>query len=72
MVAKCESEYFNFSSHADGNHLHEYIEGLKFRKNSNNIFCVHGDNKSTTRFAKELVEKSFSSVAPEIGESYKI
>jgi len=72
MVAKCESEYFNFSSHADGNHLHEYIEGLNFRKDSNNIFCVHGDNKSTTTFAKELVEKSYSSVAPEIGESYKI
>ena len=72
MVAKCDSEYFNFSSHADGKHLHQYIENLKFKNDSNNIFCVHGDNKSTTTFAKELVEKSYNSVAPEIGEIYKI
>jgi putative mRNA 3-end processing factor len=72
MVAKCDREYFNFSSHADGKHLHQYIENLKFRNDSNSIFCVHGDNKSTTTFAKELVEKSYNSVAPEIGESYKL
>ena len=70
MVAKCESEYFNFSSHADGKHLHQYINSLKFRNNSNNVFCVHGDNKSATMFAKKLVEESYNSVAPELGEVY--
>ena len=72
MVAKCESEYFNFSSHADGKHLHQFVDSLKFRNNSNDIFCVHGDNKSTTGFAKELVEKNYNSVAPEMGEVYKL
>ena len=72
MVAKCESEYFNFSSHADGKNLHKFIANLKFRNDSNNIFCVHGDNKSTTMFAKELVKKSYNSVAPELGEVYKL
>ena len=72
MVAKCESEYFNFSSHADGNHLHQYIESLKFRNDSNDVFCVHGDNKSTTMFAKKLAAEYYNSVAPELGEVYVI
>ncbi len=72
MVARCESEYFNFSSHADGKHLHQYIKSLKFKNDSKNIFCVHGDNKSTTMFAKDLVAKSYNSVAPELGEVYII
>ncbi len=71
--AICDYDYFDFSSHADGRHLREYIENLKFRKKSNNnVFCVHGDNKSTTTLARELVEKEFNSVAPEIGEAYTI
>ncbi len=72
LVAKCDREYFNFSSHADGFHLHEYIEGLRFRSDSKDIFCVHGDNKSAAFFAKELVQKGFSAVAPEQDETYTI
>ncbi|MFX0024431.1 MAG: MBL fold metallo-hydrolase [Candidatus Hermodarchaeota archaeon] len=73
IIAKCDYDYFDFSSHADSMHLYEYVDNLKFRnKNSNDIFCVHGDNKSTTTFASELVKKGYNSVAPEIGEIYKI
>ncbi|MFX0002983.1 MAG: MBL fold metallo-hydrolase [Promethearchaeota archaeon] len=73
IEAKCDYDYFDFSSHADNVHLYDFIESLEFRnKNYNNIFCVHGDNKSTTTFASELVKKGHNSVAPEIGEIYKI
>ena len=73
IKAKCDYDYFDFSSHADGLHLREYITNLEFRKKSNNnIFCVHGDNKSTTTLASELVEKNYNSVAPETGEVYTI
>jgi len=71
MVAKCDREYFNFSSHADGPHLHKYVDNLDFT-NSRYTFCIHGDNKSTTGFASELNKKGYNSIAPEIGESYLI
>jgi putative mRNA 3-end processing factor len=73
IEAKCDYDYFDFSSHVDSYHLYEYIENLKFQNTSNNhVFCVHGDNKSTTTLASELVKKGYNSVAPEVGESYKI
>jgi putative mRNA 3-end processing factor len=73
IEAKCDYDYFDFSSHADNLHLYDYIENLNFQnKNHNNIFCIHGDNKSTTTLASELVKKGYNSVAPEIGEVYKI
>ncbi len=72
LVAKCNRDYFNFSSHSDGPLLHKYVENLKFRNGDNNIFCMHGDNKSTTNFAKELIEKGYNSVAPEIDEIYSL
>ncbi len=73
IEAKCDYDYFDFSSHADRLHLYEYVDNLEFRnKNQNNIFCIHGDNKSTTTFASELVKKGYNSVAPEIGEIYRI
>ncbi|MFX1328161.1 MAG: MBL fold metallo-hydrolase [Promethearchaeota archaeon] len=73
IEAECEYAYFDFSSHADCQNLNDYIENIEFRNRSNsNIFCVHGDNKSTTCFASNLVKKGFNSVAPEIGEVYKI
>ena len=70
--AKCDYDYFDLSSHADGEHLHQYIDSLKFNQNSNNIFCVHGDPKATTTLAKEIEKKSFTSIAPEIGETYTL
>ena len=71
--AKCAYDYFDFSSHSDKIHLHSYIENLNFQKNSNkDIFCIHGDNKSTTSLASELVKRGYNSVAPEIGEIYII
>jgi len=73
IEAKCDYEYFDFSSHVDKLHLYEYIENIEFRnKSDNNIFCVHGDNKATTPLASELAKKGYNSVAPEIGEIYKI
>ncbi|MFX0024585.1 MAG: MBL fold metallo-hydrolase RNA specificity domain-containing protein [Candidatus Hermodarchaeota archaeon] len=73
IKAKCDYDYFDFSSHADNLRLYEYVDNLEFRhKNDNNIFCIHGDNKSTTTFASDLVNKGYNSVAPEIGEIYKI
>lgn len=72
IKANCNVDYYDFSSHADKIHLHRYIEDLKFQNDSKFIFCVHGDAKSTTSFAYDLSEKGFNSVAPEIGETYKI
>ncbi len=73
IEAKCDYEYFDFSSHADKTQLYNYIENIKFRNNMDDtIFCVHGDNKSTTSLASELVKKGYNSVAPETGEIYRI
>jgi len=72
IKAKCKVDYYDFSSHADKIHLHRYIEDLKFQNDSKFIFCIHGDAKSTTSFAYDLSDKGFNSVAPEIGETYKI
>jgi len=72
IKAKCNVDYYDFSSHADKFHLHRYVEDLKFQNDSKLIFCMHGDAKSTTSFAYDLSDKGFNSVAPEIGETYKI
>ena len=73
IEAKCDYDYFDFSSHADNRHIHDYIENLKFKSKSNSdIFCIHGDNKSTTSLASQLVTKNYNSVAPETGEIYHI
>lgn len=72
IKAKCNIDYYDFSSHADKNHLNDYINDIKFRNEAKLIFCVHGDEKSTTSFAHDLTKRGFISVAPEIGESYKI
>ncbi|MFW9782921.1 MAG: MBL fold metallo-hydrolase [Candidatus Heimdallarchaeota archaeon] len=73
VEAKCDYDYFDFSSHADNSHIHRYIDNLNFQRESNkNIYCVHGDNKSTTGLASELVKKGYNSVAPETGEVYQI
>ncbi|MFW9999878.1 MAG: MBL fold metallo-hydrolase [Candidatus Hodarchaeota archaeon] len=73
IEAKCDYDYFDFSSHVDNVHLHDYIENLNFQSISNrDVFCIHGDNKSTTSLASELVKKGYNSVAPETGEIYRI
>ena len=72
IKAKCNIDYYDFSSHADKIHLNDYINNLTFRDESKFIFCVHGDEKSTTSFAHDLSKRDFISVAPETGESYKI
>ncbi len=72
IEAKCDYNYFDFSSHADSAHIHKYIENLRFREGSKSIFCVHGDEEAVTYLASEMVKKSYSSVAPEIGEVYKL
>ncbi len=73
IEARCEYDYFDFSSHSDNIQIHNYIKGLDFRENSNrDIFCIHGDNKSTTYLASELANKNYNSVAPETGEVYQV
>ena len=73
IEAMCDYSYFDFSSHSDNHHIHDYVEKLNFEKNSNkDIFCIHGDNKSTTSLASQLVSKNYNSVAPETGEIYHI
>ncbi|MFX0075485.1 MAG: MBL fold metallo-hydrolase [Candidatus Hermodarchaeota archaeon] len=72
IEAKCNVDYYDFSSHADKIHLNEYINNLKFKDNSKIVFCVHGDEKSTTSFAHDLTRRDFNSVAPETGEAYQI
>ncbi len=70
--AQCHYEYYDFSSHADGPNLQNYLDAIKFRNSSKYVFCVHGDNKSCTFLSSQCAKKSFESVAPEIGESYTI
>ena len=72
IEAQCDVEHYDFSSHADGKKLKDYIAKLNFLNSSKSIFCVHGDNKATTTLAGDLVEKGYHSVAPEIGESYSL
>ncbi|MBY9017744.1 MAG: MBL fold metallo-hydrolase [Candidatus Lokiarchaeota archaeon] len=69
--ALCEVDYFDFSSHADKSDLLNYIKGIKFN-NSRYVFCVHGDEKSTTSLASNLNKENYNAVAPETGESYAI
>jgi len=72
IKAKCKLNYYDFSSHADKNGLHNYVDKLEFSNNSKEVFCVHGDNESATNFASQLVAKGYDSVAPETGETYII
>ena len=69
--ALCEVDYFDFSSHADRSNLYNYIKGIEFN-NSRYVFCVHGDEKSTTSLASNLNKENYIAVAPETGESYTI
>ncbi len=69
--ALCEVDYFDFSSHADRSHLFNYIKGIKFNS-SRYVFCVHGDEKSTTSLASNLNKENYNAAAPETGESYAI
>ena len=72
VKAKCDYDYFDFSSHADGNQIRDYVENLNFKKGTNNVFCIHGDQKATTKLSSDLAKKSFNSVAPEAGDVYYI
>jgi putative mRNA 3-end processing factor len=69
--ALCEVEYFDFSSHADRSDLYGYIKEIKFN-NSRYVFCVHGDEKSSTSLASNLNKGNYNAIAPETGESYVI
>jgi putative mRNA 3-end processing factor len=72
IKAECDIDYFDFSSHADKNLLHQYANNARFKKGDKLIFCVHGDEKASTSLANEFVKDGYTSVAPEIGESYTI
>ena len=70
--AKCDYDYFDFSSHADSTQIRDYVENLKFKNGSNCVFCVHGDPKATTKLSSELAKNSYNSVSPETGEVYNV
>jgi putative mRNA 3-end processing factor len=70
LKAKCEVDYFEFSSHSDKTHLYEYIDDLIFSDSSRYVFCIHGENKSVNSLASNLNKIQYNAVAPEIGESY--
>jgi putative mRNA 3-end processing factor len=70
LKAKCDVDYFDFSSHSDKAHLYGYIEDLNFSNSSRYVFCVHGEEKSVNSLASNLNKKEYNAVAPEIGESY--
>jgi putative mRNA 3-end processing factor len=70
LKAKCEVDYFDFSSHSDKTHLYEYIGDLVFSNSSRFVFCVHGEDKSVNSLASNLNKEQYNAVAPEIGESY--
>jgi putative mRNA 3-end processing factor len=73
IEAQSDYDYFDFSSHADKGHIYNYIGDLTFKKESNkDIYCIHGDSKSTTTLAREMVKKGYNSVAPETGETYQL
>jgi putative mRNA 3-end processing factor len=72
IKAKCDFDYFDFSSHADSSQLLAYVEALEFKNNHDTIFCIHGDEKATTTFAKKLAKLKFNAVAPEAGEAYTL
>ncbi|TXT67484.1 MAG: Ribonuclease [Promethearchaeota archaeon] len=72
IKAQCAVKHFDFSSHSDGEELHNYVDNLRFTNHSKEVFCIHGDNESTGTFAKQLVNKGYTSVAPEDGETYRI
>jgi Cft2 family RNA processing exonuclease len=57
---------FDFSSHASRSELLKFVKKV----NPEKVFCVHGDN--TEKFAKELKENGFDSVAPEFGENFTL
>ncbi|MFX1494330.1 MAG: MBL fold metallo-hydrolase [Promethearchaeota archaeon] len=70
--ANCQVDYYDFSSHADRKHLMKYIHNLNFVDNSKYVFCIHGEDKVTTSFARDLANEGYNSVAPETGEVYSI
>ncbi|MFX0058016.1 MAG: MBL fold metallo-hydrolase [Candidatus Hodarchaeota archaeon] len=72
IKAECDFDYFDFSSHADKEHLYGYIKDIKFQDNSKFMFCIHGEEKATTNMAKDFSKMGYNSVAPETGETYKI
>ncbi|TFG26685.1 MAG: hypothetical protein EU532_09210, partial [Promethearchaeota archaeon] len=72
IKAKCDFDYFDFSSHADGKQIRDYVANLKFNKENNNVFCIHGDQEATTKLSSDLAKKNYNSVAPEAGDVYRI
>ena len=70
--ANCQVDYYDFSSHADRKNLLKYIHNLNFVDTSRYVFCIHGDDKATTSFARDLAKEGYNSVAPETGEIYSI
>ncbi|TFG05161.1 MAG: MBL fold metallo-hydrolase, partial [Promethearchaeota archaeon] len=72
IKAKCDYDYFDFSSHADGDEMQKYIHNLSFHSGNKDVFCIHGDPEATIKLSSILAHEGYNAVAPEVGETYYI
>ena len=61
--------YQGLSSHADRDHLIEWISAFKVKK-PQHVFVVHGDREVAPYFAKTVTQLGFSAHAPQYTEVY--
>ena len=63
--------YQGLSSHADRDHLIEWISAFKVKK-PQHVFVVHGDREVAPYFAKTVTQLGFSAHAPQYTEVYDL
>ena len=63
--------YQGLSSHADRDHLLEWIGAFKAKK-PQHVFVVHGDREVAPYFAKSITQLGFTAHAPQYTEGYDL
>ena len=63
--------YQGLSSHADRDHLLEWIGAFKAKK-PQHVFVVHGDREVAPYFAKSITQLGFTAHAPQYTEVYDL
>ena len=63
--------YQGLSSHADRDHLQEWISAFKAKK-PQHVFVVHGDREVAPYFAKSITQLGFTAHAPQYTEVYDL
>ena len=63
--------YQGLSSHADRDHLLEWISAFKAKK-PQHVFVVHGDREVAPYFAKSITQLGFTAHAPQYTEVYDL